>query len=162
MLKRILTTLTLSLFSFGALADVICNNAEISITRGSAYAWGGQESFFQTIDPKIQKYLGSTTSIKGYLLQARYKKIEGEFEYVQNDWHLQVPGRSITLKQLKTDASNYKVVELKVRRSPMVGCIEYRTISGCYAGDDCVQECVSRINIPESILFKTNIICEEI
>lgn len=161
MIHKILTTFTVLLISFGTYADVSCNNAEISIVRGTKYGWGGQESFFQTADPKIQQYIGDLTSIRGYLLQTRFKKIEGEFDYVKSNWSNHIPGYSITLTEIRPLQNNSVLVLLKVRRSPMVGCLEYRNVSGCYAWDGCVQECESEINIPEQILFKTTIICEE-
>lgn len=160
--KYILGYLFLSLVTLKASAEVICDDSKIFIERGSTYAWGGQKSFLKTSDPKILIYTGHLPEIEGYLLQTKFKRIEGSFDIVKDDWNKQIPGQSITLKDTGLTQNNFKIVELTIRKNPLIGCIKYRVISGCYAGDDCVQECVSRINIPEQKYLTKKILCQEI
>jgi hypothetical protein len=160
--KQILVFLFVTLISHMVSAEVTCDNGKIFIGRGTPYPYGTQESFFTTTDQKILKYIGHALGVRGSLLQTKFKKIEGGFDYLKDDWIKKIPGHSVVLKDLGPASNNSRTVELSVRKNPLVGCLEYRIVSGCYAGDDyCARECVSKINIPEQVYYKKKIFCQE-
>lgn len=140
--------------------ELNCDNGKTVITRtNNVYGWGGIESYLYTSDLEFARY----KSLKGYILKASLTKglIQGTFDLIENDWASLTPGESMIVEELTPSPVGKRVLTIKLRRNPMVGCAKEIFVSGCYAGDVCVTRCIQEVNIPEEIYKTKKVVCTE-